>query len=322
MKNPLLPRQDSLRFSLVALLASTMLVHPEPVFSTDFATIPPELDVEQGTVPYALRPFDFQGTGEDTEGSQQIDVTAFGATGQWLFTPNEGNYNATLSLTDLGPHSTLDIGFFFLAGGGLDGNFGGQNDSLEIKVDGETVFGPEGFGGRSPDRPGYQDSDAALQTALIRAEGVGGAPNSNLNNYRTGAWGHDALYDMSLDPSLQAIEHTASTATIEFITNRSEAPTDEYFGFANLVVETDTGGRGPFQITRIDYSRADNSVSLAWPSSEGQQFSVAYSFDLRNWDGELDANVVAEAGEETVRTYSLNDVVTDETMIFFRVQRQ
>ncbi len=46
------------------------------------------------------------------------------------------------------------------------------------------------------------------------------------------------MYDLSLEPSLQGISHTASTATIELIINRSEGDTDEYFGIANLEVAT------------------------------------------------------------------------------------
>lgn len=303
------------------LAVSSMMVHTETIFSTDFTTIPDELDIEAGTAPYSQRPFDYVGTGESAEGSQMIDVAEFGATGQWLFTPTAGSYNATLSLTNLPPHGTLDIGFLFLAGGGLDADNGGQTDGLEIKLDGETIYGPEFFGGRSPDRAGYQDGEAAMASALIRAQGVGGAPNSNINAYRTGAWGHDALYDMSLDPSLQAIEHTASSATIEFITNRNEGDQDEYFGFANLFIGTDGGSGSLFQITDISYSADDNEVSLTWPSSEGQRYSIFYSFDMQDWSGELDDNVEAGAGEETTVTYSLEDIIVDEKAIFFRIQQ-
>lgn len=308
----------------IAFLASANLVYTETVFSTDFSSIPSELDVAQGGVPFALRAFDFVGSGQSTEGSQSIDIGEFGATGQWLFTPVAGDYKATLTLADLGVHSTLDIGFFFLAGGGLDGYFGGQNDGLEIKVDGQTVFGPTGFGGRSPDRPGYQDTDEGKAAALIRAQGVDGAPASSMNTYRTGAWGHDALYDLSLDPSLQGIPHTASSATIEFIANRSEADNDEYFGFANLVVETDAGGGGQkgLEITEVSYVADTNTVNLTWPSREGEVYTVFYSFDLVDWSNELDDNVVAGAGDRASQSYSLDGIVSDQKVVFFRIQRQ
>lgn len=309
--------------SAVAFFASSSLVYTETVFSTDFSRVPSELDVAQGGVPFTLRAFDYVGSGQSTEGSQSIDVGEFGATGQWLFTPTAGNYKATLTLSNLGPHRTLDIGFLLLAGGGIDGYFGGQNDGVEIMVDGQTVFGPIGFGGRSPDRPGYQDTDEGKAAALIRTQGVDGAPASNINSYRTGAWGHDALYDMSLDPSLQGIPHTASSATIEFIANRSEADNDEYFGFANLVVETDAGGgRSIPEITQVNYVAETNTINLTWPSSEGETYTVFYSFDLVDWNNELDDNAVAGAGERTSQSYSLNGIVTDQKVVFFRIQRQ
>lgn len=206
------------------------------IFSTDFSTIPANLDITGGSVSYTQRAFDHAGSGNASEGDQDIDVTALGLSGQWLFTPTEGQYVATLNLEGLTPGGNLDIGFFLNAGGGLDGEFGGQNDSVEVRKDGVTLFSGL-FGGRSPDRPGYGDTLEGQAAAIIRKLGESGAPSSNLNDYRTDGWGHDALYDMSLEPSLQGVPITASTATIELIVNRSEAPTDEYFGFANLTVD-------------------------------------------------------------------------------------
>jgi hypothetical protein len=213
-----------------------MLSQGTTIFSTDFSSIPSNLDITAGDVAYTQRGVDFAGTGSTVEGAQDIDVTALGLTGQWLFTPSEGRYVATLNLDGLTPGGTLDIGFFLNAGGGLDGAFGGQNDSVEVAKDGVTLFNAV-FGGRSPDRPGYGDTPEGQAAAMIRKAGESGAPSSNLNEFRTGAWGHDALYDMSLEPSLQGVPITASTATLEFIVNRSEAPTDEYFGLANLTID-------------------------------------------------------------------------------------
>lgn len=211
--------------------------HATTVFTSDFSTIPGNLDITGGDTPYSQRAFDHVGTGVVDEGNADIDVTALGLSGQWLFTPTAGVHRAVLTLNGLDAHDFLDIGFFLNAGGGLDGAFGGQDDSVEVLVDGVSIF-KGNFGGRSPDRPGYGDTPEGQAAAVIRKLGEGEAPSSNLNDYRAGAWGHDALYDMSLEPSLQGIPHTASDATIEFITNRSEADGDEYFGLANLSVET------------------------------------------------------------------------------------
>ena len=100
---------------------------------------------------------------------------------------------------------------------------------------------------------------AQIAAAIIRKLGESGAPTSNLNAYRTGGWGHDALYDLSLEPSLQGISHTASTATIEFIINRNEGDTDEYFGIANLVVQIpDTAD--------TDADNLPDGWELSWPA--------------------------------------------------------
>lgn len=237
MNTPKIPRTPTPWITLGVLTAGGLTAHGTTVFTSDFSTIPGNLDITAGAVPYSQRPFDYAGSGSSAEGDQDIDVTALGLSGQWLFTPTAGVHRAVLNLSGLDPHDFIDIGFFLNAGGGLDGVSGGQDDGVEVIVDGVTLF-KGNFGGRSPDRPGYGDTPEGQAAALIRKLGEGGAPSSNLNDYRTDGWGHDALYDMSLEPSLQGIPHTASTATIEFITNRSEADGDEYFGLSNLVVET------------------------------------------------------------------------------------
>ena len=302
------------------MLCSLTPVHSATFFSTDFAgELPAELNVDAGDVAYIQRPFEYAGSGNSSEGDADIDVTALGLSGEWLFTPIAGTYNATLSLTGLGPHSSLDIGLFLHAGGGLDGIDGGQDDGLEIIVDGTTVF-HEHFGGRSPDREGYGDTPAGQAAALIRKSGQAAAPVSNLNSYREGGWGHDALYDLSLDPSLQGIAHTASTATIQFIVNRNEADTDEYFGLANLVV-SDSGPGRAFEITAFDYSADTRTVTLTWPSSPTETFAVKYSTDMIDWGADLDDNVSADAGESTTATFKLPVDLVETLRVYFRIEK-
>ena len=88
------------------MLCSLTPVHSATFFSTDFAgELPAELNVDAGDVAYIQRPFEYAGSGNSSEGDADIDVTALGLSGEWLFTPIAGTYNATLSLTGLGPHS-------------------------------------------------------------------------------------------------------------------------------------------------------------------------------------------------------------------------
>ncbi|MDB4785389.1 hypothetical protein OAG31_02180, partial [Akkermansiaceae bacterium] len=81
------------------------------------------------------------------------------------------------------------------------------------------------------------------------------------------------------------------------------------------------GSPQTFQITKIEYSPIDNSVSLTWDSREGRNYSIVYSTDLIDWSGDLDDSIPADAGKSTTRIFSIDDIASPDSRVFFRVER-
>jgi hypothetical protein len=149
---------------------------------------------------------------------------------------------ATFSLSGLASHTTISLGMFLATGGGIDGGTGSPvgNDSFAVIVDGVTVFDNFFVG-----RIGAGTTYAAPGGVQLLAPATTDTDGSDFLSARTGAWGHDALYDLSLDPALQNIAHTNSTATIQIVsrlaTNNGvdvEGGNDEQLAIANFTVAT------------------------------------------------------------------------------------
>ena len=81
------------------------------------------------------------------------------------------------------------------------------------------------------------------------------------------------------------------------------------------------GSPQTFQITKIEYSPVDNSISLTWDSRERRNYSIVYSTDLIDWSGDLDDSIPADAGESTTRIFPIGDIASPDGRIFFRVER-
>ncbi len=77
-------------------------------------------------------------------------------------------------------------------------------------------------------------------------------------------------------------------------------------------------------ITAIDYSAADNQVTLTWDSNPGETYLVKFSRDLIDWDGELDDAALADAdGEETTMSFDFEPVgLTGAERVFFRIEKE
>ena len=76
-----------------------------------------------------------------------------------------------------------------------------------------------------------------------------------------------------------------------------------------------------FDITEIDYSAAENEVTLTWDSREGETYAVKYSTDLVDWEADLDDGVDADPGDSTTRSFGIAEIDEDGE-IFFRVEKQ
>jgi hypothetical protein len=212
------------------------------VFSTNFSSLPSELNIagtNWGTATVHTTSF-----GGNTHAF--VDVTTFGVSGNWLqVDSNAGNNQvnvATFSLSGLASHTTISLGMFLASGGGIDGGTGSPvgNDSFAVIVDGVTVFN-NFFAAR----PGAGSSYAAPPGVTLLGQATTDTDGSDFLSARTGAWGHDALYDLSLDPALQNIAHTSSTATIQIVSRLAtnsgvdvETGSDEQLAIANFTVST------------------------------------------------------------------------------------
>ena len=89
------------------------------------------------------------------------------------------------------------------------------------------------------------------------------------------------------------------------------------------------GGSTEFRITDIVYdtkgteSQTDDTISLTWPSREGQTFAIYFNTDLFDWTSDLDDGYDADPGDSTTFTFpatQLGDPVPNKA--FFRVERQ
>ena len=77
-----------------------------------------------------------------------------------------------------------------------------------------------------------------------------------------------------------------------------------------------------FAITEFDYAPGTDMVSLTWDSNEGESYAVRVSTDLKNWDGELDDDVDADAGNQTTREFDLAEAgFGDAGRVYIRVER-
>ncbi len=93
-------------------------------------------------------------------------------------------------------------------------------------------------------------------------------------------------------------------------------------------IEVLLGGGIPFAITNITYNSmgtddpSDDTISLTWPSKEGQSYGVFYSKDLFDWDTDLNDSYPADAGDSTTYTFPVSLIVdADPGRVFFRIEK-
>jgi len=199
------------------------------VFSTDFTTIPAEVALSN----YVQTPI--LTVDPEPGGHAFLDVTGVGASGQWAVIDTAGTQTITVTLSSLPLHTALSVDFFAAVLGGMDGIGAGGDDILDVSVDGTSVFS-EGFRGRVIGaNTGYdQTAPAGALLSAFATDNTDGA--DFLTGFNGGGWNHDSLYDLGVDPRLNDIAHTASTATIVITTNTTEPIGDEGWAIANLSV--------------------------------------------------------------------------------------
>jgi hypothetical protein len=132
----------------------------------------------------------------------------------------------TITLTNLPPHTSINLSFLFAAIDSLDGagSFP-AGDYFRITLDGNTIF-REAFANATPDQ---------VQTYLP-PPGVELARRVDLGFTGPGSFYTDSAYDLGKDPQFQLIPHTASTLTLTFQIEGGgiQDINDESWGMDNL----------------------------------------------------------------------------------------
>jgi hypothetical protein len=146
--------------------------------------------------------------------------------GSFLRSPT-GN-TVTITLTNLPPHTSLDITFLFAAIDSLDGtgNYP-EGDFLNVKLDGVSFF-----------RESFANATAQQDQSYIPPAGAQLARRVDLGFTGPGSYYTDSAYDFSQDPRFHNIPHASSTA---IITLQMEGPgiqplDDESWAMDNLRV--------------------------------------------------------------------------------------
>ena len=93
---------------------------------------------------------------------------------------------------------------------------------------------------------------------------------------------------------------------------------------SDLVFHIDIGGStdsDDFEITAIDYSPGDDTLTLTWTSEPDKIYAVKYSRDLGDWGSDLDDGVEADEGPTTTEEFDLTEAgLQDEGRLYFRVE--
>jgi hypothetical protein len=184
--------------------------------------------------------YDFNGDGTPNEFSGVTSLESVqnfqnhGFDGSFLRNPTVPPQNTTLTLTDLPPHDSIDIGFLLAAIDSWDSDDVGGDvspDYFNVSVDGVLVFTSTHNNALGTNDYANENPDAVL----VLKEHLGWWDHSD--------FGRDSGYDLNKEPSLQGIPHTADTLTIDFFASGSgwqgdPERFDESWAIENLQVTT------------------------------------------------------------------------------------
>jgi hypothetical protein len=132
----------------------------------------------------------------------------------------------TVTLTNLPPHSSIDLAFLFAAIDSLDGvGSPPAGDYLKITLDGTTLF-----------REAFANATPSQIQSYLPPPGVELARRVDLGFTGPGSFYTDSAYDMGADPRFQRIPHTAPTLTLTFTIEGAgiQDLNDESWGMDNL----------------------------------------------------------------------------------------
>jgi VCBS repeat-containing protein len=204
------------------VISTAQPAQPVTVFSTNFDTVPPE--VNTGNDIFLTDGQGYNGIGNDGN--------VF--SGNLLRNDAAGNpATATvLTLNNLPAHTHLDLNFLLAVIDSWNGTGNGNSDFINVEVDGNIVFSETLDTADSFDQTYSPPADVFL----VDGEHLGFADSSP--NGQFGGFFVDSALDMSLESSLSNIAHTASTLQVRFFASGSNwsGGTNESFGIDNLNV--------------------------------------------------------------------------------------
>lgn len=175
-----------------ALGALSVVAHAGTVFSTDF----------EGPLPSAISPGVATVTGVD--GFAGLGPTGYQFGGRFLRSPT-GNV-VTLTLDNLPDHQAISLGFLLAAIDSLDGTGTfPQGDFLTITLDGVQVF-----------RESFANALSSQIQSYVPSAGGELARHVDLGFSGPGSYYTDSAYNFAIEPRLQNLAHTGSSAVFTF----------------------------------------------------------------------------------------------------------
>ena len=149
--------------------------------------------------------------------------------------------SATLGLTGLAPHTSVQLSFSLYAVGSVDGNGpsppgGGTGDYFAVSFDSSSTLFNQAFANYgSGEVQSYPIAGSAPGTGAAMLNGLG------YTGFPAAAGIQDAEYAFTLAP----VADSASAATFTFGDNSNEGAANEFYGIDNVVVTTNGTGTVP-----------------------------------------------------------------------------
>lgn len=169
----------------------------------------------------------------------------YGFKGNWLISIAGRNNGARLEFKDLPAHESIDLDMLLAAGGSIDGDdvaMGPEGDQTHtgnfvVVVDGKEAFSHK-FNGQGENLAGNGAKklvQGQVNPALYIEEWKSGAKGPDDRSWVS--WATSAGYDLSAFRPFNAIPHTASTLTIDFLHGLDGGNNDEHVAIDNLSIK-------------------------------------------------------------------------------------
>ena len=171
-----------------------------------------------------------------TEGTQGYSAFGFGSNFLRNDTGGDPASATTLTLSGLGAHTSISLGFLLAVIDSWDGTQGCGPDFFNVRLDGSSIFSTDFAnvrdGSCGPHSQSYGTANALLFPTNANIDFSGSSTSVGFSGW------NDAAYDMALESLFQNVAHTGNTATFEFFAsgNGWQGFGDESWGIDNVQV--------------------------------------------------------------------------------------